>query len=188
MIGSPISAPSETAIALATTPSETKPSTRAWLPSATRAGLERRFPARSRTCAAISLPRKPTIPAAASTHRCESCCGWINARRDEDGEDDGEPGPLLAPEGAHVEHNPERQRRQRVTEVVDQVSQQRDRARQDEERDLHSGNKPEYGEAERDGLDARARAHDRAIDEPVRVAVVGLLRVLMLMLVWLYRL
>ena len=49
-------------------------------------------------------------------------------------------------------------------------------------------NKPEYGEAERDGLDTRARAHDRAIDEPVRVAVVGLVRVLMLMLVWLNRL
>ena len=34
IIGSPIRAPSETTIALATTPSETKPSTRAWLPSA----------------------------------------------------------------------------------------------------------------------------------------------------------
>ena len=40
MIGSPICAPSETTIALATTPSETNPSTRAWLPSAIRAGLD----------------------------------------------------------------------------------------------------------------------------------------------------
>ena len=71
---------------------------------------------------------------------------------------------------------------------MDQVGQQRDRARQDEDRDLHSGNKPEYGEAERDGLDARARAHDRAIDEPVRVAVVGVVFVLMLMVGWLNRL
>jgi hypothetical protein len=69
-----------------------------------------------------------------------------------------------------------------------QVSQQRDRARQDEDRDLHSGNKPEYGEAERDGIDTRARAYDRAIDEPVRVAVVGVVRVPVLMLGWLNRL
>ena len=40
MIGSPIGAPSETTIALAMTPSETKPSTRAWLPSAISAGLK----------------------------------------------------------------------------------------------------------------------------------------------------
>jgi hypothetical protein len=46
MIGSAMLAPSATPIALATTPSETKPSTRAWLPSATSAGLERRLPAR----------------------------------------------------------------------------------------------------------------------------------------------
>src|ERR671914_659577 len=39
MMGSPIGAPSATTIALATTPSETNPSTRAWLPSAISAGL-----------------------------------------------------------------------------------------------------------------------------------------------------
>ena len=43
MIGSPIGAPSATTMALPTTPSETKPSIRAWLPSAMRAGLWRRF-------------------------------------------------------------------------------------------------------------------------------------------------
>jgi hypothetical protein len=111
-----------------------------------------------------------------------------DARRDEDGEDDGEPGQFLTTEGPHVERNPERQRCQGVTEVVNQVGQQRDRARQDEDRDLHSSGKPEYCEAERDGLYARARAYDRPIDEPVRVAVVGVVRVLMLMLVWLNRL
>ena len=40
---------SATTIALATTPSETKPSTRAWFPSAISAGLTSRRPARSRT-------------------------------------------------------------------------------------------------------------------------------------------
>lgn len=45
MIGSPAGAPSATTIALATTPSETGPSTRAWLPSAISAGLDRRLPA-----------------------------------------------------------------------------------------------------------------------------------------------
>jgi hypothetical protein len=49
MIGSPICAPSETTIALMTTPSETNPSMRAWLPSAISAGLDRRLPARRRT-------------------------------------------------------------------------------------------------------------------------------------------
>jgi hypothetical protein len=70
MIGSPIGAPSATTHALATTPSETMPSIRACLPSATSAGLESRTPARSRTCAANSFPTNPTAPAAAKTHRC----------------------------------------------------------------------------------------------------------------------
>ena len=45
MIGSAICAPSPTTAALATTPSETKPSMRAWLPSAISAALASRRPA-----------------------------------------------------------------------------------------------------------------------------------------------
>ena len=71
---------SATTIALATTLRETNPSMRAWLPSAISAGLERRRPPRSLTCAAISLPIRPTMPAVASTHRWVSWCGWMRRR------------------------------------------------------------------------------------------------------------
>ena len=94
-----------------------------------------------------------------------------HAGRDEDREDDGEPGELLAAERAEEERDPERHRRQRVTEVVDQVGEERDRARQDEDRHLRSGGEREHGEADRDGLDALVRADDRAVDEPMRVVV-----------------
>ena len=63
--------------ALATTPSETKPSIRACLPSAVIAALASRRPAESRTCAASSFPTNPITPAAASTQRCVRCCGWM---------------------------------------------------------------------------------------------------------------
>lgn len=52
-------------MALATMPRLTKPSTRAWLPSATSAGLSNRLPARVRTRAATSLPMNEPAPAAA---------------------------------------------------------------------------------------------------------------------------
>ncbi len=48
-MGSPMGAPAATTPALAMTPRETKPSMRAWLPSAMRAGLVSRLPALSRT-------------------------------------------------------------------------------------------------------------------------------------------
>ncbi len=69
MIGSPISRPSARTIALATTARLTRPSVRACAPSAISAGLSSARPARVRICAAISLPTKPMIPAAASGHR-----------------------------------------------------------------------------------------------------------------------
>src|SRR6185437_6455524 len=58
-----------------------------------------------------------------------------------------------------------------VAEVVDQVGEQRHRAREREDRELDPGGDPEHGEADRDRLHALARADDRAIDEPVRVTV-----------------
>src|SRR6266540_1803407 len=75
MIGSATGTPSATTAALSRTPRLTKPSTRAWSPSATSAGLFKRLPARERICAAISLPANPINPAAASHQRCESECG-----------------------------------------------------------------------------------------------------------------
>jgi hypothetical protein len=66
---------------------------------------------------------------------------------------------------------PERHRRQRVTEVVDQVGQQRDRVREQKDEQLPDCGKAEDKQAERDRLDALPRADDRAIDETVRVAM-----------------
>ena len=97
-----------------------------------------------------------------------------DAGGDEDREHDGEPGQLLAAEAAQEERDPERDRRQRVAEVVDQVGEQRDRTGQDEDRELKQRGDYQDGEADRDGLDAGARADDRAVDEPVRVAVAAL--------------
>src|SRR5439155_6469 len=76
MSGSAMRAPRATAVALATTPRETKPSMRAWFPSAVRAGLERRLPPWRRTWAASSLPAKPMAPAAASAR----AHGYVRAR------------------------------------------------------------------------------------------------------------
>ena len=92
-----------------------------------------------------------------------------HAGRDEDRQHDGQAGELLAAEAAQEERDAERHGREGVTEVVNQVGDQRDRAREEEDRRLRAGGEPENRQAERDGLDALPGAHDRPIDEPVRV-------------------
>jgi hypothetical protein len=67
---------------------------------------------------------------------------------------------------------------------VDQIGQQSNRAREDEDRHLNSGSKREDSQAERDGPDTCARAHDRPIDEPLRVAVPAALAMLVLVLLF----
>jgi hypothetical protein len=94
-----------------------------------------------------------------------------HAGRDEDREHHSEPSELLAAERSKEERDPERHRREGVTEVVDQVREKRDRARQQEDRHLRSGRERGHGEADRDGLDALVRADDRAVDEPMRAVV-----------------
>ncbi len=135
-----VCAPSATTAALASTPRLTKPSTRACLPSATSGGALRGDGRRARrTCAAISLPMKPITPAAASSQRWESCCGWMKrsivwAERDAGREmkmaaHDREPGELFAAKAAQEEGEPERDRGERVAEVVDQVGEEGDAER-----------------------------------------------------------
>src|SRR5947207_8660271 len=51
-----------------------------------------------------------------------------HASRDEDGKNDDKPGELLRSERANEERDPKRHRRQRIPEVVDEVSEERDRA------------------------------------------------------------
>jgi hypothetical protein len=127
------------------------------LPSAIIAGLDSRFPARSRIWAA-------TLVAEEADHACSGQNPKVgellrvdqtldrlverHAGRDKDGEDNGEARQLLAPERAEEESDPERHRSEGVTEVVDQVGQQRDRARQNEDRHLCARSESEDPEAE----------------------------------------
>ena len=62
-----------------------------------------------------------------------------DAGGDEDREDDGEPGESLAADAPQEERDSERDRGERVAEVVDQVGEQRDRAREREDRELRGG-------------------------------------------------
>ena len=132
MIGSAIPAPSATTAALASTPRLTKPSTRAWFPSATSAGLLRRLPARERIWAAISFPTNPMTPAAASHHRWVSVCGWMKRRivwtsattaLTKIRQDHGDPRPTFAARAAEEERKTKRDRRQGIAKVVDEVGQ-----------------------------------------------------------------
>src|SRR5438876_12275995 len=90
-----------------------------------------------------------------------------NARRDEDRKHDREPRQLLAAHAAQEEGDPERHRRQRVTEVMDQVGKQRDRMREQKNEQLPDRGNTENEQTERDRLDALPRADDRTIDKTV---------------------
>ena len=81
------------------------------------------------------------------------------------------PADLLGAEGAEVERDPDRDRRRGVAEVVHEVGEKRDRPRRGEDRRLHESSSAENREADENGADAGARAHDRAIDEAMRVTV-----------------
>jgi hypothetical protein len=83
---------------------------------------------------------------------------------DEDREHDGEPGRLFAAHAAQEERDPKRDRGQGVAEVVDQVGQEGDRTGEREDCELDPGGDREHGEADRNRLDALARADDRPID------------------------
>jgi len=88
----------------------------------------------------------------------EALHGFVegDAGADEDREYDTEPPELFAAGGAKDEGDPERDRGERVAEVVDQVGEQRDRAGEREDRDLGAGGERKKQQAEQDRLDARA--------------------------------
>jgi hypothetical protein len=79
-------------------------------------------------------------------------------------------------------------RRCRSGYVVDQVGKQCHGAREDEDRGLDKRRGAQHSEAERDGFEARARAHNRTVDEPVGVPVLAVMVMFVLMLVPLNRL
>lgn len=90
----------------------------------------------------------------------EGCAG-----RDEDRQDDDEAGDLLGAEALEEEGDAEGNRGQRIAEVVDEVGEERNRAREDEDGELCEGGRREDPQAERDRAYTFARADDRAVDE-----------------------
>ena len=92
-------------------------------------------------------------------------------RADEDGQHHREARPPLTACAPQEEGDGERDRRQRVTEVMDQVGEQGDTQRLLVDERLRQGRQGQDGEAPRDGPDTRPRADDRRIDQAVRVPV-----------------
>ncbi len=80
MIGSASGKPAQAPAALMTTARLVNPSVRACRPSATSAADPILRPVRIRYCATISLPMKPTIPAATRTPRWCMSPGLLNRR------------------------------------------------------------------------------------------------------------
>jgi hypothetical protein len=73
---------------------------------------------------------------------------------------------------AEEERGRERDRRQRVTEVVDHVRQQSDGAGHGEDDQLEHGGDAQDHQTRRDGASSLPRPHDRGIDTMVAVTVV----------------
>ncbi len=103
--------------------------------------------------------------------RCNCLIGG-DSGRDEDREDDEETSDPLGPLGAHEERDPERDRRRRIPEVVDQVGKQGDAAGADEDRDLSERGRGEYRQRDSDRLQPLAGSFDRVMDQAVAVAVI----------------
>src|SRR5437588_243727 len=70
-----------------------------------------------------------------------------DAGRDEDRKHHGEAGKLLAADAPQVEGDPERHGRERVSEVMDQVCEESDRARERKDEELYAGGEAEDNQA-----------------------------------------
>ena len=88
-----------------------------------------------------------------------------------DREHDRKTGQTFSFDAAEEEGKAQRDRSQRIAEVVDQIGEQRDAkcARVDER--LRDCRDRENGEAPGDGSNASAGAKDRTIDQPLRMFV-----------------
>jgi hypothetical protein len=94
-----------------------------------------------------------------------------DASRKEDREDDRVAGPPFGAGAAEEEGRADRDRGQRIARIVDQIGEERDAPREDEDQHLERGCGAEGGEADEHRAHTRARAHDRAVDESVRMVV-----------------
>jgi uncharacterized protein involved in exopolysaccharide biosynthesis len=191
MIGSPIRAPSATTIALATTPSEdeTVDAGVIAIGDQRRAGQAPAGPQshlrRQLIPDEADHPGSGQHPQMREVLRVNQTLDRLVQRetgRNKDRKHDRQARELLAAEAAQEERDPQRHRRQRIAEVVNQIGEQGDRVRQHEDHHLHHRRRSQHTEAERDGLHASTRAHDRTIDQPVRVTVLAVLPMLVFML------
>jgi hypothetical protein len=101
-----------------------------------------------------------------------------DAGGDEDREHDGVAGPAFGAGAAKEEGGADRERRQRVATVVDQVGEQGDAAGEEEDERLGHCRRGEHAEADQDGTDTGAGAENRPVDETVRVATLGVAAVI----------
>ena len=102
------------------------------------------------------------------------------ARRDEDRCNDRVTGPAFATRTSEEERDTERNRGQCVTDVVDQVGEERDGVGQQEHQGLQRRGDGEYCQADRDGSNAGAGANDRRVDEAVGMTMFAMVMVVSL--------
>jgi hypothetical protein len=86
---------------------------------------------------------------------------------DEDRTDDEQACDPLGAFGPDQERDTERNRRERVAGVVDQVGEQGDAACQQEDHGLHSRAETKYPKRPKDGVDSCAGTLDRVVDQSV---------------------
>ena len=121
-------------------------------------------------------------------------CGWVDQAQDrliccdtcgdEDSRHDRQSGEALGVLGAQRERDTERDRRQGVPTVVDQVGQQRQAAAEREHQRLHRGSNSEDRERQHNDPDTLAGALDALVHETVRVTVSMLVAVVGVVFVW----
>ena len=139
-------------------------------------GLSSRTPARVRidrprsSCRRSRPGRRPRARQVGRGLGVDQPGDGLDARdtgRDEDGGDDEQAGVSLGALGAEQERDRERDRRGGVTEVVDQVGEQRDAAAGEEDRQLGRRGGAEDGEREPDRDQTLAGPFDARVDQAV---------------------
>ena len=96
-----------------------------------------------------------------------------HAGRDEDRQHHEQACHALGPGAAQREGDGQRDRCRSVTEVVDQVCEERDAAGGEVDQRLDDGGHAEHEQREPDGAQSLPRALDRRVDEPMGVAVLA---------------
>ena len=94
-----------------------------------------------------------------------------DAGADEDRRDDEVAGVLLGLERAHQEGGAERNRGERVADVVDQVGEQRDEPLRTKTTICAAAVAPSTSRLKSDDAQPLARAFDRGVDQPVAMAM-----------------